>query len=219
MKLQVGFVRRFDHNHKKVHDTVAAGKLGKPYVVKVTSRDPALPSMDYLKSSGGLFYDMMIHDFDMVRYLSGSEPVEISAMAEVLVDPQVGEIGDVDTAVVTIRFENGMLGVIDNCRRADYGYDQRTEVHGELGCVYVTNDTANEAYVCTKDGVKRDPHPWFFLERYNNAFISEVEQFLQAHRDQTEPPVTGFDGLMPVKMAAAAYKSLVEKRTVRIDEI
>lgn len=219
VRLQVGFVRRFDHNHKKVHDIVADGTLGKPYIVKVTSRDPALPSMEYLESSGGLFFDMTIHDFDMVRFLSGSEPVEIFAFAEALVDQRVSAINDVDTAIVTIHFENGMLGVIDNCRRADYGYDQRTEVHGELGCVYVKNDNLNEAYLCTNSGIHKDPHPWFFLERYNDAFISEIECFLDAHRNKSEPLVTGIDGLVPVKMAIAAYKSLREKRSVRMNEI
>ena len=129
VKLQVGFVRRFDHNHKAVRDVVASGRLGKPYVIKVTSRDPEGPPMSYVKVSGGIFKDMMIHDFDMVRYLSGSEVVEVNAVGAVLTDPGYAEYDDVDTAIVTLKFENGAIGVLDNCRTAPYGYDQRVEVH------------------------------------------------------------------------------------------
>ena len=135
VKLQVGFVRRFDHNHKAVRDVAASGDLGKIYVVKVTSRDPEGPPMSYIEVSGGIFNDMMIHDFDMVRYLSGSEVTEVNAIGAVLTDPDYAKYGDVDTAIVTLKFANGAIGVIDNCRTAPYGYDQRVEVHCEKGCV------------------------------------------------------------------------------------
>ncbi|MDD2459041.1 MAG: inositol 2-dehydrogenase [Eubacteriales bacterium] len=219
VKLQVGFVRRFDHNHKAVRDAVASGKLGAPHVVKVTSRDPGPPPMEYVKVSGGIFMDMMIHDFDMVRYLSGSEVTEVSTYGGVLVDEKFAEYDDVDTAIVMLKFENGAIGVIDNSRKAGYGYDQRTEVHCAGGCVQVNNDLDNTAMISTADGVSVAKPTWFFLERYNNAFIAEVKDFISAIVNDTEVPVSGIDGLMPVLIAKAAKLSLKEGRSVKISEI
>jgi len=153
VKLQTGFVRRFDHNHKKVHDTVASGLLGTPSIIKVTSRDPEPAPFEYAKVSGGLFMDMMIHDFDMVRYLSGSEVVEVSAFGDVLIDERLKTIGDIDTAIVMLKFANKAIGVIDNSRKAGYGYDQRSEVHCEKGCVQVSNDYPNTSMISTSEGV------------------------------------------------------------------
>jgi len=219
VKLQVGFVRRFDHNHKKVSDTVASGILGAPAVVKVTSRDPEAPPMEYVKVSGGIFMDMMIHDFDMVRYLSGSEVTEVSTYGTVLVDEGFKKYDDVDTAIVMLKFENGAIGVIDNSREAPYGYDQRTEVHCKKGCVQVANDLNDTAMISTADGVTCAKPTWFFLERYNNAFIAETEAFITAVAEGKDVPVTGIDGLMPVKIAIAAKKSLDEGRPIKISEI
>lgn len=162
VKLQVGFVRRFDHNHKKVRDVVASGELGRPHIVKITSRDPEPPSLDYVKVSGGLFMDMMIHDFDMARYLSGSEIIEVTAYGNSLIDESLNELDDVDTAVVVLKFSNGSLGVIDNSRKAVYGYDQRTEVHCEQGCVQVANDVPNLSMISKADGVFLEKPLWFF---------------------------------------------------------
>lgn len=219
VKLQIGFVRRFDHNHKAVRDTVASGQLGAPHVVKVTSRDPGPPPMEYVKVSGGIFMDMMIHDFDMVRYLSGSEVTEVTAYGEVLVDPKFAEYGDVDTAIVMLKFENGALGVIDNSRKAGYGYDQRTEVHCAGGCVLVGNDLDNTSLIMTPEGSTCAKPTWFFLERYNNAFIAETRDFVDAILNDTETPVKGIDGLMPVLIAKAAQLSLKEGRCVKLSEI
>lgn len=219
VKLQVGFVRRFDHNHKKVHDVVASGKLGAPHIVKVASRDPEGPPMEYVKVSGGIFMDMMIHDFDMVRYLSGSEVVEVSAYGAVKTDPRYADYDDVDTAIVMLKFENGAIGVIDNSRVANYGYDQRTEVHCDKGCVQVANDLDNTAMISTRDGVEVAKPTWFFLERYNDAFISEERDFVDAVLNDKETPVKGIDGLMPVMIAMAAKKSLNEGRSVKLSEI
>lgn len=219
VKLQVGFVRRFDHNHKKVRDTVASGILGAPAIVKVTSRDPEAPPMEYVKVSGGIFLDMMIHDFDMVRYLAGSEVTEVSTYGTVMVDEDFKKYDDVDTAIVMLKFENGAIGVIDNSREAPYGYDQRTEVHCKKGCVQVANDLNDTAMISTADGVTCAKPTWFFLERYNNAFIAETEAFINAIADGKDVPVTGIDGLMPVKIAIAAKKSLDEGRPVKISEI
>lgn len=219
VKLQVGFVRRFDHNHKKVRDTVASGKLGRPHVVKVTSRDPAPQPFEYVRVSGGIFMDMTIHDFDMVRYLSGSEATEVCAYGNVLIDEQLHTIGDIDTAVVMLKFENGSIGVIENSRKAGYGYDQRTEVHCDGGCVQVANDFPNTAMISTPEGVFLEKPLWFFLERYNDAFIAEAREFADAVKNDKTPPVGGMDGLMPVIIALAAKKSLDEGRSVKLSEI
>lgn len=219
VKLQIGFVRRFDHNHKKVHDVVASGKLGAPCIVKVTSRDPAHQSMQYIKTSGGIFIDMTIHDFDMVRYLSGSEVTEVTAYGAVCDNPEYKKYNDVDTAIVSMKFANGALGVIDNTRASYYGYDQRTEVQCQKGCVQVSNDLENTAMVSSADGVSIAKPTWFFLERYNNAFIAEDRAFISAVQNGTTPLVTGVDGLRPVEIAIAARKSLLEGRSVKVSEV
>ncbi|MCB6367279.1 inositol 2-dehydrogenase [Intestinibacillus massiliensis] len=219
VKLQVGFVRRFDHNHKMVHDTVASGRLGKPHIVKVTSRDPDHQPMDYIKVSGGIFMDMTIHDFDMVRYLAGSEVTEVTAYGAALSGAGYDQYGDVDTAIIMMKFENGALGVIDNSRAAHYGYDQRTEVHCDKGCVQVANDLNDQAMISTGDGVEIAKPTWFFLERYNNAFIAEAVAFADAILKNTDTPVGGKDGLMPVMIAMAADTSLREGRPVKLSEI
>lgn len=217
--LQVGFVRRFDHNHKKVRDTVSSGKLGKPHIIKITSRDPEPPPIEYVKVSGGIFMDMTIHDFDMARYLSGSEVKEVAAYGAVLIEEQLKEINDIDTAIVMLKFENGCIGVIENSRKAGYGYDQRTEVLCEKGCVQVTNDYPNTSIISTKEGVFLEKPLWFFLERYNNAFIEESKEFISSLKNNTTPLVTGQDGLMPVRIAMAAKKSLKEGRSIKLHEI
>ena len=195
VKLQVGFVRRFDRSHKAVRDVVASGKLGKPYVVKVCSRDPAGPPMSYVAVSGGIFTDMM----DMVRYLSGSDVVEVSATGAVLTDPGYAEYDDVDTAIVTLKFENGAIGVIDNCRH--------------------NNHLENEAFISTAETVESAKPTYFFLERYNDAFVAEVKAFVDAVLNDKEVPVGGKDGLEPVRIAIAAKKSLKEGRPVKLSEI
>ena len=141
VKYQVGFNRRFDHNFEAVRNAVQGGKIGDPHIIRVTSRDPEPPSAEYVKVSGGIFLDMTIHDFDMVRYLAGCDAEEVYVEAAVLVDPAIGEAGDVDTAVITLKMANGAIAVIDNSRKAAYGYDQRAEVFGSKGMVATTNDT------------------------------------------------------------------------------
>jgi myo-inositol 2-dehydrogenase/D-chiro-inositol 1-dehydrogenase len=219
VKLQVGFVRRFDHNHKKVHDVVASGRLGAPNVVKVTSRDPDHQSMDYIKVSGGIYMDMTIHDFDMVRYLAGSNATEITAYGAALSGAGYDKYDDVDTTIVMMKFENGALGVIDNSRAAHYGYDQRTEVMCDRGCVQAANDLNDTAMISSAERVEIAKPQWFFLERYNQAFIDEERAFLQAILNNTETPVGSEDGIEPVKMAIAAAKSLKEGRPVKLSEV
>lgn len=219
IKFQVGFNRRFDHNFKRVHDLVKEGKIGTPHVIKITSRDPEPPPVDYVKVSGGIFLDMTIHDFDMARYLSGSEVTEVFARGAVLVDQSIGDAGDVDTAIVTLKFENGALGVIDNSRKAVYGYDQRVEVFGSEGCITVSNDTPNTAVLSNAEGVTGEKPKYFFLERYKDSYIDEVISFFDAIRTGGETPVTGIDGLKPVIIGLAAKKSLLENRPVKTSEI
>ncbi len=218
-KYQVGFNRRFDHNFKAVHDAVAAGKVGKQQIIKITSRDPEPPSIDYVKVSGGIFLDMTIHDFDMVRYLSGAEVEEVYAEGSVTVDPAIGKAGDIDTAVITLKLDNGATAVIDNCRAACYGYDQRAEVFGDKGAIAISNDTASSAVFSGKDGVVAEKPLFFFLERYMAAYASEIEQFVGAIVKDTETPVEANDGLAPVLIGLAAKKSVAEHRPVKISEI
>ena len=207
VRYQVGFNRRFDRNFRRVREVVQNGGIGDVQIVKVTSRDPAAPPISYVKLSGGIFVDMTIHDFDMVRYLSGSEVEEVSAVGACLVNPEIGQAGDVDTCIITLKFANGALGVIDNSRQAVYGYDQRIEVFGSKGCITADNETPNNTTLYTADGVQKEKPLWFFLERYNDAFIAEENSFVDACLNGTDTAVGAFDGLQPVLIAIAAKES------------
>ncbi|MBE7550612.1 MAG: inositol 2-dehydrogenase [Anaerolineales bacterium] len=219
VKLQIGFNRRFDPNFKQARDQVAAGKIGTPHILRITSRDPAPPPLDYVKVSGGIFLDMTIHEFDMARYLMGSEVEEIYAAGAVLVDPAIGAAGDVDTALITLRFANGAIGAIDNSRRAVYGYDQRVEVFGSEGVVVVANNTPHQAVLSNTEGVHAALPLYFFLERYMDAYVAEMKAFIEAIRRNTPPPVTGLDGRIPVVIGLAAWTSYRENRPVKLSEI
>ncbi|MDP2790477.1 MAG: inositol 2-dehydrogenase [Rectinemataceae bacterium] len=219
VKLQVGFNRRFDHNFARVRELVASGSIGDPHIIKITSRDPAPPSPAYAAGSGGIFLDMTIHDFDMARFQAGSEVVEVFAVGAVLVDPEIGKAGDIDTTIITLTFANGAIGVIDNSRKAAYGYDQRVEVFGSKGAVASENDAASTVKLSTEAGVTGEKPLYFFLERYKEAFISEMRIFLDAIAGNKPVPVTGEDGLQDLLVALAAKKSLMEKRPVKLSEI
>lgn len=207
VKYQVGFNRRFDRNFKHVRDVVKDGGVGDVHIVKVTSRDPEAPPLSYVRLSGGIFVDMTIHDFDMVRYLTGSEVTEVSVFGAGLVNPDIIKEGDVDTCIIMLRFKNGALGVIDNSRQAVYGYDQRIEVFGSKGCITADNEKANNTVLYTKEAVTSEKPLWFFLERYNEAFVEEVRGFVDACLTGGETLVGAYDGLQPVKIAIAAKKS------------
>ncbi len=219
LKYQVGFNRRFDHNFEAVRNAVQAGKIGEPHIVKITSRDPEPPSAAYVAVSGGMFLDMTIHDFDMARFLVGSDVEEVYVQSAVLVDPAIGEAGDVDTAVITMKMTNGALAVIDNSRRAAYGYDQRAEAFGSKGMVAVENDSISNAKIATADGVTGEKPLFFFLERYMQAYAKEVTAFVDAVVNDTEVPVNQDDGLKAVLIGLAATKSAKEHRPVKISEI
>ena len=219
VRLQLGFNRRFDHNFKQVRQLCKSGQVGDIHIVKITSRDPAPPSAAYVAVSGGIFLDMMIHDFDMARFQAGSEITEVYATGAVLVDPEIGKAGDIDTAIVTLKFANGAIGVIDNSRQAVYGYDQRVEVFGSKGSAQCENDTANSVRLSTIDGVKGEKPLYFFLERYKDAYISEITSFVDSILKDTEVEVSGEDGFEDMVAALAAGKSLKENRPVTIQEM
>lgn len=219
LKYQVGFNRRFDHNYEAVQRAVAEGKIGKPEIIKITSRDPEPPSIDYVKVSGGMFLDMTIHDFDMARFLAGCDAEEVYVQGANLVDPAIGEAGDVDTAVITMKMENGAIVVIDNSRRSAYGYDQRAEVFGSEGMVACENDSQSKAVLSNADGVTAEKPLFFFLERYMDAYGKEVSMFIDAIVNDKEAPLNVYDGLKPVLMGLAAKKSYEEHRPVKISEI
>jgi myo-inositol 2-dehydrogenase/D-chiro-inositol 1-dehydrogenase len=219
VKLQIGFNRRFDPNFRRVRQVIATGQIGEPHLLRITSRDPAPPPIEYVKVSGGIFLDMTIHDFDMARFLIGAEVESIYAAGGVLVDPAIGEAGDVDTALVTLHFANGALGAIDNSRQAVYGYDQRVEVFGSAGCVTADNDYPNTARISDGQRVHRDLPLNFFMERYTESYVGEIEAFVDCILHDTPPPVTGLDGRAPVVMGYAAKKSLDEGRPVKLREV
>ena len=217
--MQVGFNRRFDPSFASVREKVSSGALGDPHVIRVTSRDPAPPTPDYVASSGGLFLDMTIHDFDMVRFLSGSEVTEIHAYGAVLVDPEIGKAGDIDTAVNSMKFANGALGIIENSRKAVFGYDQRVEVFGSKGTVMADNNRPTSTIILNDSGTMQDKPLYFFLERYQTAFILELQAFVDSVSEDKPTPVSGKDGLAPVMIALAAQKSLNSGKPVKVASI
>lgn len=219
VQLQVGFNRRFDSNFVRVRQAVADGEIGRPYLIHIISRDPAPPPISYLGPSGGLFLDMTIHDFDMARFLLGDEVEEVYAAGGVLVDPAIGEAGDIDTAVVTLHFRSGAIGTIDNSRKATFGYDQRVEILGSKGKIASENRFPNQVVVSGDKSVYTDLPLNFFMQRYTEAFATELEAFVHAVREGQPVPVTGEDSRVSVVMALAASKSYKEHRPVRLKEI
>ena len=216
VKLQVGFNRRFDPSFKKAKNLVKEGAIGIPHLVKITSRDPEPPPISYVKVSGGIFLDMTIHDFDMARYLLDQEVVELMAAGSCLVDPAIGEAGDIDTAIVTLKYEKGAWGIIDNSRKAVYGYDQRIEIFGSKGCIMVGNPKNSEVMLSDADGIKTDKPLFFFVERYKEAYLAEMEEFIRCILEDQEPPAGGWDGKVAVKMGYAARESLSKGCFVKI---
>ena len=219
VKFQVGFNRRFDASFARIRQAVASGEIGEPHIMRITSRDPSPPPIEYVKVSGGIFLDMTIHDFDMARYLIGDEVVEVYATGGVRVDPKIGEAGDIDTTVITLRFQNGVIATIDNSREAVYGYDQRVEVFGSKGMVTAANLPTNTVTFSGSEGTRAASPPYFFVERYKTAFLSELQAFFACIQEDTPPLVTGEDGKAPVVMGFAALRSLRENRPVRLSEI
>ena len=217
VKLQVGFNRRFDKSFQRVRQVVQSGEIGRPCILHIISRDPEPPAMEFLRTSGGMFLDMSIHDFDMARYQLG-EVVEVYATGEVLIAPELNEFGDLDTTLVTLKFENGAIGMIDNSRQAVYGYDQRLEVLCSEGVAMANNESETTLYTGDRNGFHSARLPHFFIQRYADTYIEEVHQFLICVREDRPLPVSGMDGRMAVVLGMAAWKSYREKRPVQIDE-
>jgi myo-inositol 2-dehydrogenase/D-chiro-inositol 1-dehydrogenase len=201
---QIGFNRRFDPSHRSVRDAVTAGKVGDPHLVRITSRDPFPPPLDYVRVSGGIFLDMTIHDFDMARFVTGSEVVEVYARGSVRIEPSYREVGDVDTAVVVLEHENGCVTAIDNSRRSGYGYDQRVEAFGSRGMATSENPADR-----TSD----------FLERYAVSYEREWEAFVDSLQNGHDPPVGIEDARAPLVIGLAAWRSLRERRPVLVEEV
>ena len=219
VKLQIGFNRRFDHNFARIREHTLSGGIGHVQLIKITSRDPVPPPPAYVAVSGGIFLDMMIHDFDMARFQAGSEIAEVFAAGAVLIDPEIGEAGDIDTAIVTLKFANGALGVIDNSRKAVYGYDQRVEVFGSKGAAIAENDLPNTVKLYNEAGITGEKPLYFFLERYKDAFIEEMVSFIDAVQNNKPVAASGEDGLENTYAALASGKSLKENRPVKISEV
>ncbi len=219
LKYQVGFNRRFDRNFMALREKVVSGEIGDVHIVKITSRDPEPPNPAYIAVSGGMFLDMTIHDFDMARYLTGAEVEEVYVQSAVLIDPEIGKAGDVDTAVISMKMSNGALCVIDNSRQAAYGYDQRAEVFGSGGMAAIENETPALIYSFNKDGESAPRPLFFFLERYMQAYALEVTRFVDAVVNDTEVEVNQEDGLQAVLIGLAAKKSVEENRPVKLSEL
>jgi len=217
VKLQIGFNRRFDANFARVRHAIASGEIGEPHLLHIISRDPGPPPIEYVKVSGGIFLDMTIHDFDMARFLIGEEVEEVYAAGAVRVDPAIGAADDLDTALVTLKFKGGALCVIDNSRRAVYGYDQRVEVLGSAGGATVGNNHPNTAVISDAATVHRDLPLNFFMDRYLESFRTEMKAFVDAVLDNTPVPVNGVDGRAAVALGIAARRSYEENRPVRLD--
>ncbi len=215
-KLMIGFNRRFDTHFAQVRERIDAGEIGKVELVQITSRDPGPPPIDYIKRSGGLFRDMMIHDFDMARFLLNDEIVSVSATAAVLVDAEIGKAGDVDTAVATLQSKSGKIAVITNSRRATYGYDQRIEVHGEKGVLSAGNMHTNTVTMGNGAGYRSAPLLDFFMERYASAYRTELTSFVKAIESGGAISPNGADGLKALELADAAFESAKMGKTVKV---
>jgi myo-inositol 2-dehydrogenase/D-chiro-inositol 1-dehydrogenase len=205
--VMIGFNRRFDTNFGALKQALTAGEIGKAELLSITSFDPAPPPVAYIKVSGGIFRDMMIHDFDMANFVMGSAPVSITATASSIVDPEIGAAGDFDTAIVTLHYAGGELAVIKNSRRAVYGYDQRVELLGSKGLLQAQNMLENTVVKSGIHGVTGAKPTYFFLERYMQAYKAEWSAFVAAITEGDALPVTLSDGVLALAMAEAATKS------------
>jgi myo-inositol 2-dehydrogenase / D-chiro-inositol 1-dehydrogenase len=219
LNIQVGFNRRFDRNFSSAQNTIMAGDIGDVHLLKITSRDPAPPSLAYLKSSGGLFMDMSIHDFDMARFLMGSEVTEVYAIGSVMIDKVFHKVQDIDTAIIQLQFENGAMGVIDNSRQAVYGYDQRAEVLGSKGMVQVQNPLPQSNLVANDLGSHQSRPYQFFMDRYADSFRVEIELFIKSILDHHPTAVDAHDAYMATAIAIAAKESLLQNRPISVEQI
>lgn len=218
VSLHIGFNRRFDASHGAVQAAVADGSVGELRQVRITSRDPAPPPVSYIEVSGGIFLDMTVHDFDMARFVAGSDVVEVYARGAVMVDPAIGEAGDLDTISVMLTHANGVITQIDNCRQAAYGYDQRVEAFGSGGVAASENHLDHSMMFRGDGGGATAKVQHFFLDRYIPSYVAQWNDLLAAINNGTPTPVTGDDGRAPLVIGLAAWRSVREERPVKISE-
>ncbi|AOV96885.1 inositol 2-dehydrogenase [Edwardsiella hoshinae] len=212
--LFIGFNRRFDPQFRQVKHALLAGRVGTPESLMIISRDPAPPSLEYVRVSGGLFRDMTIHDFDMARFIMGEEPVSLYAQGSNLIDPAIGEAGDIDTAFIVLKYASGALATIVNSRRSAYGYDQRLELHGSEGLLCVGNILENQVQHYGPNGATHALPEHFFLQRYGLAYAAEWAHFVAVLRGEVAPECSGDDGERALYLADKALESLLSQRTV-----
>ncbi|SOE18406.1 myo-inositol 2-dehydrogenase [Hoeflea halophila] len=217
--IMIGFNRRFDPSFGALKTAIDAGEIGKTELLSITSFDPAPPPVEYIKVSGGLFRDMMIHDFDMANFIMGQAPVSVSATGSSVVDPAIGAAGDFDTAVVTLSYADGRIAVIKNSRRAVYGYDQRVEVLGSGGLLQAQNMLENTVVKSTAEGVCSAKPTYFFLERYMPAYKAEWTAFVEAVQGKSKMPVNLYDGVAALAMAEAATRSAHSGQPVKMVDV
>ncbi|MCE2522438.1 MAG: inositol 2-dehydrogenase [Rhodobacteraceae bacterium] len=219
--VQIGFNRRFDPGHRACRNALLAGEVGELRQLIIISRDPAMPPSEYCAVSGGIFRDMTIHDFDMARFILGEEPVEVVALANRLIDPELmNRIGDYDTAMITMRTATGRQCIINNSRVAVYGYDQRVEILGSDGMLQSENQTPHALRRhSASQTAAQEPYQNFFVERYREAYWAEIGAFADCVMNGTQPEVGFEDGRRALVLAEAAYLSLSEKRVVAVDEV
>ncbi len=217
--LMVAFNQRFDDDFSRVKSLLDEGKIGDLRTIKITSRDPGPPPIDYIKSSGGLFLDMTIHDFDMARHIAGADVVEVYAKGYNLVDPAIGEAGDIDTGFIMLTFENNVTAIIENSRQAAYGYDQRLEIFGSEGMAQADHNMKDNHRLFDAKGSHLSRPLDFFMDRYVGSYLNEMNAFIEALFNNVAPPVTGEDGLKATSIALAANLSMKENRPVKISEI
>ena len=215
-RVLLGFNRRFDPHFLAVRKAIDDGRIGDVEMVTITSRDPGPPPAEYIKVSGGMFRDMTIHDFDMARFLLGEEIATVSGTASVLVNPEIGELGDYDSASLVLATASGRQCVISNSRRAAYGYDQRIEVLGSLGAVTAENQRPVSIEIANKDGYTRPPLHDFFMTRYTAAYAAEISAFIDSIENGTAPSPSIEDGLMALALADAAVQAVKEQKTIAV---
>jgi len=215
--LQVGYNRRFDPDFLSLKNAVQAGEIGRPHIIRITNRDPKRPDLNFIPRSGGLFLDFSVHDFDMARFLTGSEIDSVYATGAALVDPEIANLGDIDTAVITLKLKNGTLCVIDCSRETHYGYDQRVEVFGSKGSLQVENLRPTTTHLTNAQGKLAPPPLYSFVERYKEAYINQFKEFFQCIDEQRQSCVTGYDAMQAVSVALAAKRSFEEKRMVLVE--
>jgi len=212
--LQVGFMKRFDKTYSLMKKMVSEGKIGKQYIIKITSRDPYLPPLNYIKTSGGIFLDMTCHDFDLLRFLTGSEVEEVFVMGDVFIDPSIRQYNDFDMVIVNVRMANGSLGVIENCRKTNFGYDQRIEMFGSYGSVYADNPLVTTISLKSDNIIEIDNQTYWFMERYKDAYIEQFRSFFNSVKNNKPPLVNGVDCLKAILIGIAAKKSAKESKPV-----